>query len=113
MVDKKIIKQLEKYLGEGKVFGRREYLITYSYDATGREFLPDLVVFPDCEEDIRETLKIACAYKIPITPRGAGGGLFRRVGSRQWRNRHGVYQDEPHPVHRYGKISWPRWNRVW
>jgi glycolate oxidase len=74
MIDKKIIKELKRTLGENKVFTQKEYLITYSYDATGMEFLPHLVVFPQSEEDIRQLLKIAYRHKVPITPRGAGVG---------------------------------------
>lgn len=74
MIDKKIIKELKRSLGENKVFTQKEYLITYSYDATGMEFLPQLVVFPQSEEDIRQLLKIAYRHKVPITPRGAGVG---------------------------------------
>ena len=75
MIDKKVIKELQKSLGKHKVFAEKEYLITYSYDATGIESLPDLVVFPEIEKDIEQLLRIAYKYKIPITPRGAGVGF--------------------------------------
>jgi len=75
MIDKKIKKKLEKCLGKEKVFSEKEYLITYSYDASGNEYLPDLVVFPESEKDIENILKTAYQYKIPITPRGAGVGF--------------------------------------
>ncbi len=74
MIDKKIKKELEKYLGNGKVFDEKEYLITYSYDATGNEYPPDIVVLPSNETDIENTLKVAYLNKIPVTPRGAGVG---------------------------------------
>lgn len=66
--------EVRKTLGKQKVFSDNEYLLTYSYDATALEFLPDLVVFPESEEDIQKVLKIAYRHKIPITPRGAGVG---------------------------------------
>lgn len=72
---KKIKKILEKQLGRDKVFTEKEYLIAYSYDATGEETLPELVVLPTTEADIENTLKTAFQYKIPVTPRGAGVGL--------------------------------------
>jgi len=75
MIDKKVIKELKKSLGKQKVFSEKEYLITYSYDATGMESLPDLVVFPEIEKDIEQLLRIAYKCKIPITPRGAGVGF--------------------------------------
>ena len=74
MIDNKLKKQLEKCLGKEKVFTEKEYLITYSYDATGNEYLPDLVVLPENEEDIRHILDIAYQHKVPVTPRGAGVG---------------------------------------
>ncbi|MCP4149060.1 MAG: FAD-binding protein [bacterium] len=74
-MDKKIIKELQKRIGSDKVQIGKEYLVTYSYDATGVEALPEVVVFPDSEEDIRQTLLIAYENKVPVTPRGAGVGL--------------------------------------
>jgi len=73
-IDKKIVKELDKLLGKQKVFTEKEYLVTYSYDATGNEFLPDVVVFPENEQDIENILKTAYKYRIPVTPRGAGVG---------------------------------------
>ena len=75
MIDKKIKRKLEKVLGKDKVFTEKEYLLTYSYDASGGEYLPDLVVFPENEKDIENILKTAYPYKVPITPRGSGVGL--------------------------------------
>ncbi len=74
MIKKEVKKYLIKAIGKGKVFDEKEYLITYSYDATRIEYLPDLVVFPENKEDIERILKIAYKYKIPVTPRGAGVG---------------------------------------
>jgi len=59
MSKKNVRKELEKSLGKEKVFTEKEYLVTYSYDATGNEGLPDLVVLPESERDIENTLKIA------------------------------------------------------
>jgi glycolate oxidase len=75
MIDKKVIKELQKNPGKQKVFTQKEFLITYSYDATGLECLPDVVVFPETGRDIEQLLRIAYKYKIPITPRGAGVGF--------------------------------------
>lgn len=74
MIDKKIIKEFETHLGKKKIFTQKEYLIAYSYDATGNEFLPDIVVFPENEQDIKNILQTAYKHRIPITPRGAGVG---------------------------------------
>lgn len=74
MIDKKVIKELEKQLGKEKVSTQEEYLLSYSYDATGNKKRPEIVVFPDCDDDIQNTLRVAYKYKIPVTPRGAGVG---------------------------------------
>jgi len=74
MIKKEVKKNLIKAIGKNKVFDEKEYLITYSYDATRVEYLPDLIVFPENERDIERILKIAYKYKIPVTPRGAGVG---------------------------------------
>jgi len=74
MINKKAFKEIKKKLGRDKVFDDKETLYTYSYDATGNHFIPDMVVIPECEEDVSKFLKIAYKYKIPITPRGAGVG---------------------------------------
>ncbi len=65
---------MRRALGKSKVFVEKEYLVTYGYDATGREAPPEVVVFPEREEDIRRILEIAFQHKVPVTPRGAGVG---------------------------------------
>ncbi len=74
MIDKKVYKEIIKKLGKNKVFIDKEILYTYSYDATRKHYLPDIVVIPENEDDIEILIKIAYKNKIPITPRGAGVG---------------------------------------
>jgi glycolate oxidase len=74
MIEKKVKKELVKLLGKDKVFDQKEYLLTYSYDATGSEHPPDVVAFPANEGDIEHILKVANRYGVPVTPRGAGVG---------------------------------------
>lgn len=74
MIEKKILKELQDCLGKEWVFTEKEYLVTYSYDATGIEAMPDVVVFPREEGHVRDLLKIAFRYKVPVIPRGAGVG---------------------------------------
>ena len=49
MIEKKIIKELQDCIGKEGVFTEKEYLVTYSYDATGLEAMPDVVVFQSFE----------------------------------------------------------------
>jgi glycolate oxidase/D-lactate dehydrogenase len=76
MSSNQVIKALKKGLGSSKVFYSQEYLLTYAYDATGSEYAvpPDVVVFPQGEEDVAAVLAVARRYKVPVTPRGAGVG---------------------------------------
>lgn len=74
MIASTIRKELIKRLGKGKVFTEKEYLLTYAYDATGIEAMPDVVVLPENEGDIKSALEVSNRFKIPVTPRGAGVG---------------------------------------
>lgn len=47
----------------------------YSYDAMGVSTLPDGVVFPEKEQEIRDFLKLADQIRLPVIPRGAGSGF--------------------------------------
>ncbi len=62
------------------IFGERlrislEDRICYSYDATGKEFLPDAVAYPRDAEEIRRTVLLANEFLFPVIPRGAGTGF--------------------------------------
>ena len=62
------------------IFGERlktslEDRICYSFDATGKEYLPDAVVFPLSAEEIRRTVLLANEHRFPVVPRGAGSGF--------------------------------------
>ncbi|MBN2346826.1 MAG: FAD-binding protein [Candidatus Aminicenantes bacterium] len=74
MIEKRTIKELIARVGRGKVFADREYLLAYSYDATGLEFLPDAVVFAEREEDVAAVIAVCRRHGVPLVPRGAGVG---------------------------------------
>jgi glycolate oxidase len=64
----------------GKLFGDRlrtslETRICYSFDATGKQFLPDAVVYPENAEEVRRTVLLANLHRFPVVPRGAGSGF--------------------------------------
>jgi len=64
----------------GNLFGDRlrtslETRICYSFDATGKKFLPDAVVYPVNAEEVRRTVLLANRHRFPIVPRGAGSGF--------------------------------------
>lgn len=74
MIEKSILRELARLVGKGKVFSDREYLLAYSYDATGMEYLPDAVVFAEREADVENVMAICRRHSIPLVPRGAGVG---------------------------------------
>jgi glycolate oxidase len=49
--------------------------ICYSFDATFKDSLPDMVVKPANVDEIVKVLKLASQYNIPVTCRGAATGL--------------------------------------
>ncbi len=75
MLDQTIIKQLQQISGKDQVLTDKADLICYSYDATQRQYLPDVVVHPANVEEISQIMKLANQAKIPIFPRGAGTGF--------------------------------------
>ncbi len=66
---------LEKIVGTHGLEKGREELFCHSYDATGRSYLPDAVVFPSTSHQVAQLLKLACEQKFPIIPRGNGSGM--------------------------------------
>lgn len=52
-----------------------EERLCYSYDATGREYLPDAVVFPTTAGEVRQIVLLANERRFPVVPRGAGSGF--------------------------------------
>lgn len=71
------IQALEQALGRDNVISRLENLFCYSFDATSAmpTKVPDVVVTPNCAEDVVKVVNIACKYKMPLYPRGAGTNL--------------------------------------
>ncbi len=75
MIENKHIEALKKIVGENDVKSDKPHLRAYSYDATKEHFEPDLVVFPENEEEVSKVLKYCNEEKIAIVPRGAGSGF--------------------------------------
>ncbi len=75
MNKKDLVKKLAKVVGSEDVLVSLTDLITYSYDATGKRYLPDAVVFPESTNEVSAIMKIACRERIPVIARGAGTNL--------------------------------------
>ncbi len=75
MLDQKIIAALGQICGKEYVSTLKADLICYSYDATQKQFLPDVVVHPANTEEISRIMKLANDNGFPVFPRGAGSGF--------------------------------------
>ena len=75
MLNKKLISSLEKIVGLEHVSCKKADLICYSYDATQKQFLPDVVVHPGTPEEISRIMQVASESGVPVIPRGAGSGF--------------------------------------
>ena len=70
----RVISALREVFGE-RLDTSREQCICYSYDATGKMFLPEAVAFPVSAEEVRRTILLANEHRFPVIPRGAGSGF--------------------------------------
>lgn len=75
MIDKTVLKRLAAIVGKENVFDQKSDRITHSYDATGKSYLPDVVVYAGSAAEVSEVMKLANRYLIPVLPRGAGSGF--------------------------------------
>ncbi len=71
----KHIEKLKEIVGQKAVTTEVEDRITYSFDSTRLEYLPDAVVQAKNTQQISEILTFANEENIPVTPRGAATGL--------------------------------------
>lgn len=70
-----LIKDLTKIVGKENILADLKDLISYSYDATMRQELPDVIVFPRSTAEVQAIMKLSHREKIPAVPRGAGTNL--------------------------------------
>ena len=66
---------LEKIVGVDGVEKGSEERFCHSYDATGRSFIPDAVVFPSNNNQVSQLLKLASERGFPVIARGNGSGM--------------------------------------
>ena len=75
MLNAEIIAKLQQIVGKEFLSTDKADLICYSYDATQRQFLPEVVLHPASSEEISRIMRLANEAKIPVSPRGAGSGF--------------------------------------
>jgi glycolate oxidase len=73
-MDERAVSALREIFGE-RLKDSLEDRICYSFDATGKEFLPDAVAFPLTAEEVRRAVLLANERRFPVVPRGAGSGF--------------------------------------
>jgi glycolate oxidase len=75
LIGQSLIKELTKIVGRDNILSEMKDRIAYSYDATLRQAMPDVIVFPRSTADVSAIMKVAHREKIPVVPRGAGTNL--------------------------------------
>lgn len=75
MIPHHIIKNLQESIAKESVITDKESLLCYSYDATRKEAVPDLLLRPGSAGEVSSILRIANQEKIAVVPRGAGSGF--------------------------------------
>lgn len=75
MLDPKIVSDLQDICGKAYVSTEKADLICYSYDATQRQYLPDVVVHPASTAEVSRIMKLANQHEVAVLPRGAGSGF--------------------------------------
>ncbi len=74
-LEKSVIRELGHIAGNQWVTAEKETRVCYSYDATGKSYLPDAVVFPSSESEISRILALASERSFYVIPRGSGSGM--------------------------------------
>lgn len=75
MIQKNILREIAEIVGDEHLSLAPEELLSYSYDGTGQEFLPEAVAFPGSTAEISRIMALAAQKKFPVVVRGAGSGM--------------------------------------
>ncbi|HEY81808.1 MAG TPA: FAD-binding protein [Dehalococcoidia bacterium] len=74
-MEQRLIKELTKIVGRDDILYDLKDLIAYSYDATPRQEMPDVIIFPHSTAEVSAIMKLAHQERIPVIARGAGTNL--------------------------------------
>ncbi|NLZ17034.1 MAG: FAD-binding protein [Desulfobulbaceae bacterium] len=69
------LEALREIVGAEHVATSRTDLLSHSFDATQRQFMPNVVVHPHTTEEVAAIVQLAACHCLPILPRGAGSGF--------------------------------------
>ena len=74
-MDKSTLKKLTAIVGKENILLAEQERQCYSYDGTGKEFLPEAVLLPGSTLEISQIMKLAAKVPFVVVPRGAGSGM--------------------------------------
>lgn len=74
-IDQEIAGLLRQAVGADALLDKPDQLGHFAQDATQLSRVPELVVQPTTTGQIQELMRLANAYRFPVTPRGLGTGL--------------------------------------
>jgi len=74
-IDDSSFKKLRGIVGRTHCSRKKEDLVCYAYDATGHNYMPDAIVFPQNTEEVSRILKAANEDRFFVIPRGSGSGM--------------------------------------
>lgn len=69
------LRALRDIVGAEHVTTSHAALLTHSFDATQRQYLPEVVVHPGSTEEVAAIVRLAAQHRLPLLPRGAGSGF--------------------------------------
>ena len=75
MLNEDHIQALREIAGAEHVATSRTALLTHSFDATQRQFMPEVVVHPATTGEVAAIVRLAARHGLPLLPRGAGSGF--------------------------------------
>jgi len=71
----RFLDEVRGFLEEDQIVLDRERLSHFSYDATERQYMPQIALFPESTGDVSSIMKCACLHGVPVTPQGGRTGL--------------------------------------
>ncbi len=72
---KHIVNQLSAIVGPENISTAQVELACASYDGTGREYLPEVVLWPSTTDQVSRIMMLAQRERLPVVARGAGSGM--------------------------------------
>ena len=80
------VNALRTFLKDDQIILDKEGLSHFSYDATERQSMPQVVLMPETTEEVSKIMQRACEFDVPVTPQGgrtglSGGGIPLKGGA--------------------------------